>query len=78
MRMGPWHSRHATHLLVLVGQQVDAEGEFLDASLLLAEIVDADLGVRDTWRPCWQQRQRLATLNAPRQKRDLGYGLFLQ
>jgi hypothetical protein len=32
-------------LLVLVGDQVDAEGEVVDAGLLATEIEDADLGV---------------------------------
>ena len=35
-------------LLVLVGDEVAAEGEVIDGSLLSSEIVDSDLGVRDT------------------------------
>jgi hypothetical protein len=35
-------------LLVLVGDEVAAEGEVIDGSLLSSEVVDSDLGVRDT------------------------------
>jgi hypothetical protein len=35
-------------LLVLVGDEVDAEGEIVDVGALAAEIEDADLGVRYT------------------------------
>jgi hypothetical protein len=35
-------------LLILVGDEVDAEREVVDVSLLAAKIEDADLGVRDT------------------------------
>ena len=35
-------------LLILVGDQVDAEGEFVDVGTLAAEIEDADLGVGHT------------------------------
>jgi len=35
-------------LLVLIGDQVDAEGELVDASLLTAQVEDPDLGVGDT------------------------------
>ena len=35
-------------LLVLIGDQVDAEGELVNASLLAAQVEDPDLGVGDT------------------------------
>merc|ERR1719210_991463 len=35
-------------LLVLIGDQVDAEGELVHASLLTAQVEDPDLGVGDT------------------------------
>lgn len=35
-------------LLILVGDEVDAEREVVDVRTLSAEIEDADLGVRDT------------------------------
>ena len=35
-------------LLVLIGDQVDAEGELVHASLLAAQVEDPDLGVGDT------------------------------
>jgi hypothetical protein len=35
-------------LLVLVGDQVDAEGELVDTGTLTSEIEDLDLGVGDT------------------------------
>lgn len=35
-------------LLILVGDQVDAEGEVIDGRTLPAEVENADLGVRDT------------------------------
>jgi hypothetical protein len=35
-------------LLLFVAEQVDAEREFVDASLLTTEVVDADLGVWDS------------------------------
>ena len=35
-------------LLILVGDQVDAEGELVDVGALAAEIEDADLGVGHT------------------------------
>lgn len=37
-----------TQLLVLVGDEVDAERELIDTSTLAAEIEDANLGVGDT------------------------------
>jgi len=36
------------HLLVLVGDEVDAERELIDTSALAAEIEDTDLRVGDT------------------------------
>lgn len=35
----------STNLLVLVGDEVDAEGELLDTSTLAAKVEDADLGI---------------------------------
>lgn len=37
-----------TQLLILVGDEVDAEREVIDVGLLATEIEDADLGVGDT------------------------------
>lgn len=37
-----------TQLLVLVGDQVHAQGELLHAGLLAAQVEDADLGIGDT------------------------------
>lgn len=36
------------YLLILVGNQVDAEREVIDSGTLAAEVVNADLGVRHT------------------------------
>ena len=35
-------------LLVLVGDHVDAEGEFVDIGTLAAQVEDADFGIGDT------------------------------
>ena len=37
--------RLAAHLLIFVGDEVDAEGEVVDAGALAAEVEDADFGV---------------------------------
>jgi hypothetical protein len=73
-------------LLVLVGDEVNAEGEVVDAGLLATEIEDADLGVRYTAvEPALGVLRFLSVLALLRQRRHrrgclpaARTGLFLQ
>jgi hypothetical protein len=67
-------------LLVLVRDEVSAEGELVDGGTFTTEIVDADLSSHISKTRSPQSNEQALTLGSgtPRLYLDLGYGLFLQ